>query len=120
MNKNKYQIGQKVYAVEYDGECANKETCKHCLGKGVYTIAETGEKVQCSYCGGDGYVITCKIMAAVLGKSTITSIIFFEETSQARYYIDFNNHKYIPESIIFLSKEEAQLKCDELNHMVKK
>lgn len=120
--ETKFNIGQEVYIIQ---KARAKEPCPACNGQGHIKIE--GNDFSCTSCYGTGRLYGKKKIYQLLGKDTITSIKIFNyllntgghnnELKTVVKYSFKNGFDYTDQKL-FVTQEEAETRCNELNKEV--
>ena len=121
--KTNLEIGQEVYFADFV-HSFSQQPCTHCKGKG-YT--EQGRMLtKCAYCLGTGIarknsyqpkLITIRAISAVITSGNANKIDV--EISYSNYPLGFSDdgEEWIEGDSLFLTTEECQKYCDELDNL---
>ncbi len=120
-----YDIGDEVWVIV--SEEFRSEPCTGCDG-GTITL-RNGNKYRCLECAGSNKSASMRwvtLPEAVVvkfldvwvdenGKTTNYTVFIPEHLRNFNRYMDSDTH-YFDESLVFSTKEEAQIECDKKNH----
>jgi len=111
----KFQKGDTCYTIKQTNAIDN---CNVCEGKGK--IKYNDKEMRCPECMGTGKIKLDKNICVVLNESFVISLTKISITNNGTITVRYKGHcGYISlnraEESLFSTKEEAQLKCDELN-----
>lgn len=120
--KTKFNVGDEVYVCK-NNSTYEKEPCKICEGIGVISIKD--ETFCCPRCHGDKFTHTKRVKRFIPEKRTIRKVIVSvsENNGNMQIYTRYetktphgNRDKSVADyrNIMFLTKEEAENRCKEL------
>lgn len=114
---NKFEIGQEVYVIRKE---RTKEKCSACNGEGYIIVNEN--RFSCVSCYGTGLLHGKKKIYQLVGKDVIDKIKTYSYrlhngTDGIKTVVKyaFKNGDDYTDAKLFLTREEAEARCKELN-----